>query len=37
MGNTEAQWKDDDNEGTFHFKWDADDSEWGAGTAFLED
>jgi hypothetical protein len=37
MGNTEAQWMDDDNEGTFHFKWDTDDSEWGAGTAFLED
>jgi hypothetical protein len=37
MGDTEAQWMDDDNEGTFHFKWDTDDSEWGAGTAFLED
>jgi hypothetical protein len=37
MGNTDAQWKDDDNEGTFHFKWDTDDNEWGAGTAFLED
>lgn len=37
MGDTEAQWKDDDNEGTFHFKWDTDDNEWGAGTAFLED
>lgn len=37
QGDTTATWADDSNEGTFDFKWDAEDEEWGAGTAFLEE
>lgn len=36
-GNTEATYSDGSNEGTFDYKWDSEDTEWGAGTAFLED
>jgi hypothetical protein len=38
QGDVEAVWADtDDHQGQFDFKWDEDDEEWGAGTAFLED
>jgi len=34
---TDAEWTDGTDQGTFDFKYDAEDSEWGAGTAFFED
>ena len=37
QGDTEAIWADTDYQGQFDFKWDEEDEEWGAGTAFLEE
>jgi len=36
-GDTDANWSDGTNDNTFDFKYDSGGSQWGAGTAFLQD